>query len=66
MSFSKENGRVKIDISEEEYTSLLMVIGYAAGSAANKSTFYMCIKIANVINEGNPRYTPYEIPKEYA
>ncbi|HTB10975.1 MAG TPA: hypothetical protein VK752_05365 [Bryobacteraceae bacterium] len=57
----REGGRVVIDISEEEYTLLLLKLGYATGRATDMADRNACLRLANAINEGNPQWTPYEV-----
>jgi len=62
----RENGRVLIDISDDEYAQLLMLFGYAMGW---KTNIYEHIPrewliLLNSMNEGNPRWTPYEVPEQ--
>ena len=70
--FSRANGRVLIDISEEEYTSLLFMMGYAIGAQCDRELppkrrnerdiqVARWLQLANSINEGNASWTPYEI-----
>lgn len=63
--FTRENGKVQITLSGEEYNSLLLMTGYAAGAAesgGHEGIRNSWLKLANAINEGNPDWTPYEIP----
>lgn len=60
-----------INISVDEYHSLLLALGYAIGAAENEyfqgasdwARMYnrrdMWLRLANAINEGNPNWTPY-------
>jgi len=48
----RENGRVVIDIPEDDYDWLMMCLGAAAACSALQN---MAVKLANAINEGNPR-----------
>lgn len=57
----------KINLTDDEFDQLLVVCGYAAGAAMNDRDdrlAYSFIQLANRINEGNPKYTPYELPEE--
>ena len=61
-----EKDRVVIDMSRDDFDMLLLVLGLAAGGQFDDRVFFWRVmKLANTINEGNPRYTPYEIPEEY-
>jgi hypothetical protein len=46
---------------------LTLALGIAAGRASkdgDTSAFQCWIKLANGVNEGNPGWTPYEVPAE--
>jgi hypothetical protein len=61
----REGGRVVIDISEDEFNSLLIMTGYAiAARRAHEPLPYGWVRLANSINEGNPNFTPYWVPPE--
>ncbi len=58
----RENGRVLIDISEDEFETLLIVIGYAVGARSlGEPLPHSWISLTNAVNEGNPRWTPYQV-----
>jgi hypothetical protein len=62
----RENERIQIDISVDEWGNLLLLMGYAL-AARRKQTGIMpwhWLRLINSINEGNPQFTPYEIPEE--
>lgn len=58
----REGDRVLIDISKDEYLELLLMLGYAIG-AASRPFQKSWLRLVNSINEGNPQFTPYEIPE---
>jgi hypothetical protein len=59
----REAGRVVIEITPDEYSGLLVLLGYAIGSAEDRGEDAASWwRLANAINEGNPDYTPYAIP----
>jgi hypothetical protein len=61
----RENGRVVIDISNDEFDSLLIMTGYAiAARRAHEPLPWGWVRLANAINEGNPNWTPYAIPPD--
>jgi hypothetical protein len=65
MPMRRENGRVVIDISQDEFDELLLALGYAAGDLMREGgNPYAMLRLANSINEGNPAWTPYELPPE--
>ena len=62
----RENGRVVIDLSEEDWDGLLRVLGFAWASARTEAAEVRTVlskdfilRLANAVNEGNPRWTPY-------
>jgi hypothetical protein len=56
-------GRVQIDLSKEDWNWLLLILGHAWAAAQSKGSGIIdgdtVLRLANVINEGNPDYTPY-------
>lgn len=62
--YTEDNeGRVILTISHEDYNTLLLCLGFAAGSAMKETQLPMAhafLKLANSINVGNPDWTPYE------
>lgn len=74
----REGGRVVIEISEEEFSGLLLMMGYAIGAAESENIQEKSawareynqrdawLRLANAINEGNPNYTPYAVPEPKA
>jgi hypothetical protein len=62
-------GRHTFSYRTEAYNLVLMALGFAAGKAqrdGDLTKFWAWIKLANTINEGNPRFTPYKIPEPEA
>jgi hypothetical protein len=60
----RERGRVFIEIEEAEFQLLLFVLGIASGVASRDNEpkmFVSILKLANRINEGNEKWTPYEV-----
>lgn len=58
-----------IRLTSDQFDSLLLGIGYAAGAAmgdGNRAMFGSLLRLANAINEGNPRWTPYNVEREEA
>jgi hypothetical protein len=53
--------RVLLDLSREDYLSLLFCIGAQAASDKPEN-FYRWVSLANRISEGNPDWTPYALP----
>jgi hypothetical protein len=61
MPWSEKGDRVVIDMTREEYNLLLIALGYATGAAKNLDLQQAFLRLVNMINEGNPNYTPYEV-----
>jgi hypothetical protein len=56
-----------IELTHDEFDTLLLMCGYAAGAAFDKGDRRLCngfITLANAINRDNPRWIPYQIPPE--
>jgi hypothetical protein len=63
MSLRRVAGRVLIDISEDDYETLMLVLGFATGRAIGRPDLMRpktILMLANAINEGNPNWTPYD------
>jgi hypothetical protein len=58
--------KLNISLDEDESVLLLMLLGYAVGTALkNRDPFAMkFVDLANKMNRDNPNWTPYEIPKD--
>ena len=67
MSYTEDGDHVYLEMSHEDFADLRLMLGYAAGAAHKESAgmFWRWIAFANRVNEGNPRFTPYEIPEEF-
>lgn len=62
MSYSEQNGRVILDMSREDYQKLMFRLGKMAGETHWRFLDEeLCL--VNRINEGNPNFTPYQVPK---
>jgi hypothetical protein len=53
------DGRVQIDMSEDDFAMLLMALGVA--TAAGISTPSDILALVNRMNEGNPDWRPYDV-----
>jgi hypothetical protein len=65
MSYKRVNDRVLIDISVREFSELMIALGFFIGQDGSGVNWEM-VRLANSINEGNPQFIPYAIPKEKA
>ena len=64
-SSGRESYMKTITLSDDGFDSLLLMLGYAAGSAnkdGNTALFCTFVRLANEVNKDNPRWTPYEVP----
>lgn len=54
--------------SPEGFANLLLALGSVAGEASKHDTneMWKWIALANKVNEGNPNFTPYEVPDSAA
>lgn len=66
MPFLRNGDRVVIDISEDDYGSLMILLGYATGAIGKDKSDAMRLKtsldLVDRINDGNDRYIPYNYP----
>ena len=66
--FKREGDVITIQMSEENYTRMLIVLGGRVAEARRDGGdffFWESVKFVNDLNAGNPQYTPYAIPKEF-
>lgn len=65
MSFRRDGDRVTIELTTEQYHTLLLQLGYAMGAAsARGESTDPHLRLVNAINEGNPNWTPYAVEPE--
>jgi len=53
------------ELSREDYQTLLLALGMAAGTASREGDdrlFRAFTRLANTVNKDNPDWTPYEVP----
>lgn len=53
-----------VDLNEEDFATLLVMLGYATGAARRQGERELSIrfvKLANTINRDNPNWTPYQV-----
>lgn len=63
----RDNGdtvTLTMTMTHENYDYLLLLLGIAAGSVSmhSRESFRDMIRFVNRLNEGNPNFTPYEVP----
>jgi hypothetical protein len=63
MSYSENpDGTVVLTLSREDYRSLLITMGYAAGAMktnGDKKSYRSLYELLDRLHSGNPDYTPY-------
>lgn len=65
MTYTKQGETITLTMTQDDYETLLLVVGIAAGSSflPNRALFWRLMQFANEMNTGNPQFTPYEIPE---
>ena len=56
-----------IELTRDEFATLLLMLGYATGAAfakGERDLGYRFVALANQINKDNPNWTAYEIPPD--
>jgi hypothetical protein len=69
VTIDHENQTVSLSLTltQEEFDGLIMLMGMAMGTATKEGMSklsYACLRLANKINEGNPRWTPHWTPPD--
>ena len=68
MKYTENGGAITLEMSFDDYQTLLMMLGSAVGSVSQRRDpirFWRWIDFTNRMNTGNPNFTPYDIPDEY-
>ena len=68
MTLTKQGNHVTLQMTRDDFDTLLLELGTAAGAAArdhDRVSLYRSLDLANRLNATNPDFTPYEIPAEY-
>ena len=54
-----------IELTDDEYMQLLIMMGYATGAAMKQDRKLAdnFLRLANAVNKNNPRWTRYEVPE---
>jgi hypothetical protein len=69
MTFTREDDKVTLEMTVDQWENLLLLTGIALGAiqrSGNPKLFYTWLKFINALNRTNPAFTPYEIPPEYS
>jgi hypothetical protein len=68
MGYSREGDVVTVRMTADQYSSVIMALGIAAGQASKDSDdrgpFHFWLRLANAISDGNPEWRPYAVPEE--
>lgn len=67
MTYEQKGDRVTLEMTRNDYVRLMLMLGFACGGAhrqGNMQMFYSWLRFTNELNNGNPNFTPYEIPAE--
>jgi len=66
VTYTKAGEVVTIEITQEDYWFLLLLLGQATGSLSQQGErreFWDAIDFVNRMNRTNPEFTQYEIPE---
>jgi hypothetical protein len=69
MTYTRDPDTVTLEMTPAEYSQLLLILGYATGSASkanDKEMAYSVLAFANALNATNPDFRQYAIPEEPA
>jgi NADPH-dependent glutamate synthase beta subunit-like oxidoreductase len=68
MTNTQEGDRVTIEMTRDDYDTLLIILGAGLSAIYSKEgdnrTYNSWLRFINELNNGNPNFTPYEIPSE--
>jgi hypothetical protein len=65
MKYTEDGDRIILEMSQDDYQQLLMMVGYGLGSVrrnGNEDLYWDWLKFINEMNAGNPGFKPYKIP----
>jgi hypothetical protein len=68
MTYTQQGERVTLEMTRDDYDRLMIMLGYACGASRARSEislFWSWLRFTNELNNGNPNFTPYEIPPEF-
>lgn len=61
---------INVTLTEEEYQTLTLILGFAAGAASsgqsNRWLFHSIFRLANAVHRDDPAWTPYSVPDDEA
>lgn len=70
MKYTRHGENITLEMTVDDYERLLVMMGFALAGAMEKDRIdgtkmaYRWLRFLNDLNNGNPNFTPYEIPKE--
>jgi hypothetical protein len=68
MTLTRDGNTVTLQMTNEDFVSLLLALGYASGAAhraGDLTRFWGWIDFANRLNRTNPDFRVYDIPEEF-
>jgi hypothetical protein len=68
MTYTRDEDLITITMDSADYANLIVITGYAVGSAFKEGEMKMAygfVRFINELNATNPAYIPYEIPEKY-
>jgi hypothetical protein len=69
VSWKREGDVITLTLTPDQYANVVMALGIAAGRVLGEDgdrqrRFNEWLRLTNAVNEGNPDWTPYEVPAE--
>jgi hypothetical protein len=68
-TFHEDDAGITLTLNRDQFDLLLLTLGFAVMAVrehpGSASLSWTITKLANLLNEGNPSFTPYEIPEEF-
>jgi hypothetical protein len=62
LGYNERDGLVVLAMTQADYENVLVALGFATGAAVSSSTRTFLVGLINRLNQGNPNFTPYEVP----
>ena len=65
MKYTEKGDRVTLEMTRDDFGRLLQMMGAAVGTASRNDPDLAAawLEFVNRLNDGNPNFAPYEIPK---
>ena len=66
MKYTENGDTITITMSWQDYDELIFLLGLATAAAEpDSAVFWRRIDFVNRMNDGNPRWTPYAVPRVF-